>query len=95
MKDVKRQTVSGTQVFDMKLKRSAFLVKNLTEGDILVWLGETAPSSDSEKTKIPSMCFEVVFNNIEDATTGTAEATDRVNVTATTSGEVEVASVDF
>lgn len=95
MKDVNRQTASGTKVFKMKLKRSAFLVKNMTEGDILVWLGDKAPSSDAEKTKIPSMCFEVVFNNIEDTTTGTAEATDIVNVTATTSGEVEVASVDF
>lgn len=39
--------------------------------------------------------WERVFNNIEDRTSGTSEATNIVKVTATEEGLVEVASVDF
>ena len=39
--------------------------------------------------------WERVFNNIEDKTSRTAEATNIVKVTATEEGLVEVASVDF
>lgn len=39
--------------------------------------------------------WERVFNNIEDRTSGTSEATNIVKVTAVEDGLVEVASVDF
>lgn len=92
MKDVlNKQCKSGEEtIFDMKLKRSKFLVKNFTSGDITVKLG----NNDSSST-IGEGCFEVVFNNIEDSKTGTAEATNIVKVTASQTGNVEVASVDF
>ena len=92
MKDVlNQQCQSGKEtIFNMKLRRSKFLVKNFTSGDITVKLG----NNDSLST-IGAGMFEVVFNNIEDSKTGTAEATNVVKVTASQTGNVEVASVDF
>lgn len=92
MKDVlNQQCQSGEEtIFKMKLKRSKFLVKNFTSGDITVKLG----NNDSLSTVGAGM-FEIVFNNIEDSKTGTAEATNVVKVTASQTGNVEVASVDF
>ena len=92
MKDVQQKTLEQGQetVFEMRLKRSKFLVKNFTSGDITVKLG----NNDSLSTVGAGM-FEIVFNNIEDSKTGTAEATNVVKVTASQTGNVEVASVDF
>lgn len=74
----------------MKLRRSQFLVKNMTDDMITVKLGNNESSS-----VIGSGSWERVFNNIEDTTTGTAESTNIVKVTSVVSGMVEVASVDF
>lgn len=92
MKDVQQKTCSaGVQtVFIMLLKRSQFLVKNFTDNQITVKLGD----NDSYSI-IGAGSWERVFNNIEDKTSGTSEATNIVKVTAVEDGLVEVASVDF
>jgi hypothetical protein len=92
MKDVQqKQCSAGVQtVFTMLLKRSQFLVKNFTDNQITVKLGD----NDSYSV-IGAGSWERVFNNIEDKTTGTSEATNIVKVTAVEDGLVEVASVDF
>lgn len=92
MKDVQQKTLTaGTEeVFTMQLHRSQFLVKNFTEDSITVKLGNNTSGS-----VIGAGSWERVFNNVEDRTTGTAEATNIVKVTAETDGMVEVASVDF
>lgn len=92
MKDVQqKQCSAGVQtVFTMLLKRSQFLVKNFTDNQITVKLGD----NDSYSV-IGAGSWERVFNNIEDKTNGTSEATNIVKVTAVEEGLVEVASVDF
>lgn len=92
MKDVQQKNCSaGVQtVFTMQLKRSQFLVKNFTDNQITVKLGDNESYSI-----IGAGSWERVFNNIEDKTSGTSEATNIVKVTATEEGLVEVASVDF
>lgn len=92
MKDVQQKTLSAgvEEIFTMQLERSQFLVKNFTDGNIQVKLG----NNEGISIVGPGM-FEVVFNNVEDRTTGTAEATNIVKVTASSDGTVEVASVDF
>lgn len=92
MKDVQqKQCSAGVQtVFTMLLKRSQFLVKNFTDNQITVKLGD----NDSYSV-IGAGSWERVFNNIEDKTSGTSEATNIVKVTAVEDGLVEVASVDF
>lgn len=92
MKDVKQLNLTaGKQtLFEMELKRSQFLVKNMTDDSISVSLG-----SNNTVSIIGSGSWERVFNNIEDATTGQAEATNKVYVTALADGMVEVASIDF
>ena len=92
MKDVQQKTLTaGTEeIFTMALKRSKFLVKNFTPGDITVKLGNNVSSST-----IGAGMFEIVFNNIEDVAGKSAEATNIVKVTASQAGNVEVASVDF
>jgi hypothetical protein len=95
MKDVQQKNCSaGIQtVFTMSLRRSQFLVKNFTDNQITVKLG------DNESYSILGAgSWERVFNNIEDrtsGTSGTSEATNIVKVTAVEEGLVEVASVDF
>lgn len=92
MKDVQQKTCSaGVQtVFKMLLRRSQFLVKNFTNNQITVQIGDNESYS-----VIGAGSWERVFNNIEDKTSRTAEATNIVKVTATEEGLVEVASVDF
>ena len=92
MKDVQqKQCSAGVQtVFIMSLKRSQFLVKNFTGNQITVKLGD----NDSYSV-IGAGSWERVFNNIEDKTSGTSEATNIVKITAVEDGLVEVASVDF
>nr|DAP48975.1 MAG TPA: hypothetical protein [Caudoviricetes sp.] len=92
MKDVQqKQCSAGVQmVFTMQLKRSQFLVKNFTDNQITVKLGDNESYSI-----IGAGSWERVFNNIEDKTSGTSEATNIVKVTAVEDGLVEVASVDF
>lgn len=92
MKDVQQKTCSaGVQtVFTMSLRRSQFLVKNFTDNQITVKLGD----NDSYSV-IGAGSWERVFNNVEDRTTGTSEATNIVKITAVEGGLVEVASVDF
>ena len=86
-----KQCSAGVQmVFTMSLKRSQFLVKNFTDNQITVKLGD----NDSYSV-IGAGSWERVFNNIEDKTSGTSEATNIVKVTAVEDGLVEVASVDF
>ena len=90
MKDVVRKTiVANTKTpFRMKLKRSKFLVKNFTEGNITVSLGDNA-----ETSLIGPDCFEVLFNNIP-AGGYEADRTNVVTVTGNVGGIVEVSSVD-
>lgn len=92
MKDVQQKTCSaGVQtVFTMSLRRSQFLVKNFTDNQITVKLWD----NDSYSV-IGAGSWERVFNNVEDRTTGTSEATNIVKITAVEDGLVEVASVDF
>ena len=92
MKDVQQKTcpVGVQTVFTMLLRRSQFLVKNFTDNQITVQLG----NNDSYSV-IGAGSWERVFNNIEDKTSRTAEATNIVKVTAVEEGLVEVASVDF
>ena len=92
MKDVQQKTLeAGAETpFNMKLRRSQFLVKNFTENSITVRLGENEGVS-----VIGAGSWERVFNNIEDKTSGTAEATNVVKVTAVEAGVVEVAAIDF
>lgn len=92
MKDVKQLNLTaGKQtLFEMKLKRSQFLVKNFTSNQITVKLGD----NDSYSV-IGAGSWERVFNNIENETTGMAEATNIVKITAVEGGLVEVASIDF
>jgi hypothetical protein len=92
MKDVQQKTCSaGVQtVFTMSLRRSQFLVKNFTDNQITVKLGD----NDSYSV-IGAGSWERVFNNVEDRKTGTSEATNIVKITAVEDGLVEVASVDF
>jgi hypothetical protein len=92
MKDVKQLNLTaGKQtLFEMKLKRSQFLVKNFTSNQITVKLGD----NDSYSV-IGAGSWERVFNNAEDKATGMAEATNIVKITAVEDGLVEVASVDF
>lgn len=92
MKDVKQLNLTaGKQtLFEMKLKRSQFLVKNMTDDSISVSLG-----NNDTVSIIGSGSWERVFNNIENETTGMAEATNKVYVTAISDGMVEIASIDF
>lgn len=92
MKDVKQLNLTaGKQtLFEMKLKRSQFLVKNMTDDSISVSLG-----NNDTVSIIGSGSWERVFNNIENETTGMAEATNKVYVTANADGMIEVASIDF
>lgn len=92
MKDVQQKQCSvGVQtVFTMLLKRSQFLVKNFTSNQITVKLGD-----NNSYSVIGAGSWERVFNNIEDKTSGTSEATNIVKVTVVEDGLVEVASVDF
>lgn len=92
MKDVQQKTCSaGVQtVFTMSLRCSQFLVKNFTDNQITVKLGDNESYSI-----IGAGSWERVFNNIEDRKSGTSEATNIVKVTAVEEGLVEVASVDF
>ena len=92
MKDVQqKQCSAGVQtVFTMSLKRSQFLVKNFTDNQITVKLGDNESYS-----VIGAGSWERVFNKIEDRTSVTSEATNIVKVTAVEDGLVEVASVDF
>ena len=92
MKDVQQKTLeAGVEtIFNMQLERSQFLVKNFTGNSITVKMGDNEGVS-----VIGAGSWERVFNNIEDKTSGTAEATKVVKVTAVEAGVVEVASVDF
>ena len=92
MKDVQQKTCSaGVQtVFTMLLRRSQFLVKNFTNNQITVKLGD----NDSYSV-IGAGSWERVFNNIEDSKSGTSEETNIVNVTAREQELVELASVEF
>lgn len=92
MKDVQQQSVTAGEAttFDMRLKRSQFLVKNFTDGNIKVTLGD-----NDSYSMIAANSFELVFNNIDNKVSATAEATDVVTVIAEKAGIVEVSSIDF
>mgnify|MGYP000364712048 FL=1 len=65
----------------MLLKRSQFLVKNFTSNQITVKLGD-----NNSYSVIGAGSWERVFNNIEDETSGTSEATNIVKVTVVEDG---------
>lgn len=92
MKDVQQKTLTAGEAtaFNMRLKRSQFLVKNFTDGNIRVKLGD----NDSH-SMIAANSFELVFNNIDNKVSSSAEATNVVTVTAEKAGLVEVSSIDF
>ena len=92
MKDVLHKALdAGIETeFKMKLKRSKFLVKNFTDDTIEVRLG------DNDKTSlIGADSYEIVFNNVDNTKSQTADATDTVKITSSVGGIVEVASIDF
>ena len=62
----------------------------MTDDSISVSLG-----NNDTVSIIGSGSWERVFNNIENETTGMAEATNKVYVTAISDGMVEIASIDF
>lgn len=92
MKDVQQKTLTAGEAttFDMRLKRSQFLVKNFTDGNIRVKLGD-----NDSYSMIAANSFELVFNNIDNKVSSSAEATNVVTVTAEKAGLVEVSSIDF
>ena len=92
MKDVQQKvmTAGGTETFEMALKRSQFLVKNFTGGNINVKLG-----NNNAYSVIAAQSFEIVFNNIDNKVSQSAESTNEVTVTAEQAGLVEVSSIDF
>lgn len=92
MKDVQQKvmTAGGTETFEMALKRSQFLVKNFTDGNIKVTLGDNDAYS-----VIGAQSFERVFNNVDNKVSPSAESTNKVTVTAEQAGLVEVSSIDF
>lgn len=92
MKDVQQKTLTANEAttFNMRLKRSQFLVKNFTDGNIKVKLGD-----NDSYSMIAANSFELVFNNIDNKVSASAEATNVVTITADTAGIVEVSSVDF
>lgn len=61
MKDVQQKTLSAgvEEIFKMQLERSRFLVKNFTDGNVQVKLGNNEGISI-----VGSGMFEVVFNNV-------------------------------
>lgn len=92
MKDVQQKvmTAGGTETFKMALKRSQFLVKNFTGGNINVKLG-----NNNAYSVIAAQSFEIVFNNIDNKVSQSAESTNNVTITAEQAGLVEVSSIDF
>ena len=90
MKDVMQKTLTaGTETeFEMNLPRTSFLVKNFTDDQITVRLGDNDTVSI-----IGSGSWEKVFNNIPNGKYE-ADRTKIVKVTANKAGLVEVASVD-
>ena len=92
MKDVQQKTLTAGEAtaFDMRLKRSQFLVKNFTDGNIRVKLGD-----NDSYSMIAANSFELVFDNIDNKVSASAEATNVVTVTAEKAGLVEVSSIDF
>lgn len=92
MKDVQQKTLTANEAttFNMRLKRSQFLVKNFTDGNIKVTLGD-----NDSYSMIAANSFEIVFNNIDNKVSSSAEATNVVTVTADAAGLVEVSSIDF
>ena len=92
MKDVQQKvmTAGGTETFKMALKRSQFLVKNFTSGNINVKLG-----NNDAYSVIGAQSFERVFNNVDNKVSPSAESTNKVTVTAEQAGLVEVSSIDF
>lgn len=92
MKDVKQITCNAGEetVFEMKLKRSQFLIKNMTTDSISVKLG-----NNDTVSIIGAESWERVFNNVEENKSLSAESTNKVTVIATETGLVEVASIDY
>lgn len=92
MKDVVRKTLEANveTEFKMQLYRSQFLVKNFTDDNITVTLGNNTANS-----VIGAKSWERVFNNVEDTQGKGVESVNVVKITAESDGIVEVASIDF
>ena len=91
MKDVVQKDLSAgvEATLKMQLARSKFLVKNFTNGNIKVRLGDNTSYS-----VIGPLSYEVVFNNINNKVSNVPKVTKDIHVTADESGMVEVASID-
>lgn len=92
MKDVIRKTLeAGTETtFEMRLKRSQFMVKNFTNGFIKVRLGDNVNDS-----MIGPSSWERVFNNIDNVGGRVIPiVTDVLHITSDAGGIVEVVSID-
>lgn len=91
MKDVVQKQLEARveTPFHMRLKRCRFLVKNFTDGNITVRLGDNLRHST-----IGPLSYEVVFNNIDNAVSTVPDVTNIVTVIAEASGLVEIASID-
>lgn len=87
---VKRVNINKNEVteFNFDVLASEFAVKNFTDSNILVCLG----NFDEEKAvKIPSMFLEVISNNFnKDITNYTTKLYNKITVKAECGGEVEV-----
>ena len=92
MKDVIRKTLkTGEETeFNTRLERSQFLVKNFTDGNITVRLGDNDVDS-----MIGPNSWERVFNNVDNVSGKTTPVvTNVLHITADVAGIVEVASID-
>lgn len=92
MKDVKQVNTKADEevVVTMDLKRSSFLVKNFTDKEIQVYLGDNPNYS-----LIGPNSWERLFNNVDDRVSSSAAATNKVRIVAKEVGVVEVASIDY
>lgn len=90
MKDVIQKTLTaGTETeFEMELERAEFLVKNFTDDQITVRLGD-----NKKVSVIGAGSWERCFNNIPNGKYE-PQRTKIVKVTANKDGMVEVASID-
>lgn len=91
MKDVVQKTLgAGAETtFDMQLERAQFLVKNFTDGNIKVRLGDNTTYST-----IGPFSWERVFNNVNNVVSTVPDVTRQIHVTADNPGLVEIASID-
>lgn len=88
--EVKRINTNKDEVteFNFDVLASEFAIKNFTDSNILVCLGDF----DENKTvKVPSMFLEIVSNNFnKDITNYTTKLYKKITVKSEAGGEVEI-----